>query len=173
MGNHEGKCEHPISITMSMKQYLNSDKDILQFFGKLNDEKFRYDISCHLSYPVVHNLSSFYGQQDFLCPCMLLLAWVWVPRHPLHHPSWTVGPGGSLLQVYGWLSNLGASICAFDRELSLGDLLVSYELTSDWKSRVCTKDSRLFSDIGASIDGFYMAIQNPTELTSSTENTFI
>ena len=112
MGNHDGNCEHPISITISMKQYLNSYKNILLFFGKLNHERFGYDFFFYnLSNPVVHNLSFLGDNRTFLCPCMLLLVWVWVPGHPLHHPSWTDGASGSLLQVYGWLSNLGSSIC--------------------------------------------------------------
>ena len=59
MGDREGNREHPISITMSMKQYLNSYNNILRFFGKLNHEKFGYDFFCNLSNPVVQNLSFF------------------------------------------------------------------------------------------------------------------
>ena len=55
----------------------------------------------------MHNLSFFRDNRTFLCPCMPLLVWVWVPGHPLHHPSWTDGASGSLLQVYGWLSKSG------------------------------------------------------------------
>ena len=115
MGNHEGNCEHPISITMSMKQYLNSYKI---FFGSSETWTMKdlgMILFCNLSNPVVHNLSFFVDNRAFLCPWMLLLVWVWVPGHPLHHPSWTDGASGSLLQVYGRLSNLGSSICALDR----------------------------------------------------------
>ena len=59
MGDREGNREHPISITMSMKQYLNSYNNILRFFGKLNHEKFGYDFFCNLSNPVVQHLSFF------------------------------------------------------------------------------------------------------------------
>ena len=72
MGNHEGNCEHPISITMSMKQYLNSYKNILRFFGKLNHEKFGYGFFffffCSFSNPVVHNLSFFRDNRPFCAP---------------------------------------------------------------------------------------------------------
>ena len=43
MGNHEANCEHSFSITMSMKQYPNTYKNILLFFGKLNHERFAND----------------------------------------------------------------------------------------------------------------------------------
>ena len=81
------ETEHPISITMSMKQYLNSYKNILRFFGELNHERFGYDSFCNLSNPVVHNLRVFFrDNRTFLCPCMLLLVWVWCPVTPCITP---------------------------------------------------------------------------------------